>query len=241
MTDGTDTDGSLRIVFLVNSTSYKSRTSIARFAEEWDLVDTSVACVVDSSSGKATREARSRNYPTIVCTDSSEQRAAIERAAERIGGCDYLVSIGWTYLVPDEALAVPVRAALNVHSSYLPAYKGLSVHRAQWANAEPTGGVTVHHMTESFDAGRIVAQQRYHVGLFDTPLAMRDTIGELSAALIREAILKVESGYEGEPQPDEGNYYSLLPWSTVLKYGLVNHLYRALGSEKRFPVPPDSD
>ncbi|UWG48163.1 Folate-dependent phosphoribosylglycinamide formyltransferase PurN [Halanaeroarchaeum sp. HSR-CO] len=241
MTERSERDDPLRIVFLVNATSNKSRTTIDRFAEEWDVVDASVACVVSSASGTAAEAARSQGYPTIVCSDSSEQEGAIERATERIGGCDYLVSIGWTYLVPDEALEMPEQAALNVHSSYLPAYKGLSVHRAQWANAERTGGVTVHRMTESFDAGRIVAQQRYRIGLFDTPIAMTNTIGALSAALVREAILKIEQGYEGEPQPEEGNYYSLLPWSTVLQYGLVNHLYRALGSESRFPVPTDDD
>lgn len=241
MTGPPERESPLRIVFLANSTSNKSRTTIDRFAEEWDVMETSVACVLDSSSGTAANAARSHGYPTIVCNDSSDQQAAIRRATERIGGCDYLVSIGWTFLVPAVALAIPERAALNVHSSYLPAYKGLSVHRAQWANAERTGGVTVHRMTESFDAGRIVAQQRYRIGLFDTPIAMTNTIGALSAALIREAILKMEHGYEGEPQPEEGNYYSLLPWSTVLQYGLVNHLYRAFGSENRFQVPTDDE
>jgi len=226
----------IRIIFLLNSNSNKSQTALSRFTQEWDLTDVEIACISDSVSGKANQKAQALDCPLIVCSDKDSQEATIKEATDEIGGCDYLISVGWTHRVPSQSLSMPKQAALNVHSSYLPNYKGLSVHRAQWANAEKEGGVTVHQMEESFDTGAIIAQQRYKIGLFDTPLTMTYTIGELSSALLREAIFKIEHGYTGSVQSDEGDYYSLLPWPTILWYGIINHIYRALRIKKRNKV-----
>ncbi|MFC3959087.1 formyltransferase family protein [Halovivax cerinus] len=225
------------IVFLANSSSNKSKEVLECFSSEWAFENTCVKVVTDARSGKAVSAARDLTFPISVCDDPSEVGTTINEVTDKVSGCDYLISIGWSHRVPDEALAIPETAALNVHSSYLPRYRGLSVHRAQWANAEAEGGVTVHEMTSEFDEGDIIAQQKYRIGLFETPLDMVTTIGELAAALTREAILLLEMGYTGEEQKGEGNYYSLLPWSTVLKYGIVNHVLRLLRTNRRVRVP----
>lgn len=172
---------------------------IENFDRAWRLKETDVGFVTDGSTGKAAETA-----PTRTCPDSNTVLGPIQDVANRIGGCDYLVSAGCSHKVPTDALDVPDETALNVHSSYLPCYRGLRVHRAQRANAETTGGVTVHRMTDEFDQGKIITQQRYQIGLLDTPLAIARTIGELSASLSREAILLLEARYRGREQESGG-------------------------------------
>ncbi len=61
-------------------------------------------------------------------------------------------------LVPPEVFAAPRIAALNIHSSLLPSYRG--VHPVSWAlvdGVEETG-VTIHRIDAGIDTGPIVAQ-----------------------------------------------------------------------------------
>lgn len=227
----------LHFIFLINADSNKSKVILENFDKHWPFEPKEIACVVDKSGGKAFDVAHELGYSIELCQGSDDQIRAIEQAKRSIGGCDYLISTGWVYKVPNDGLDIPSKEALNVHSSYLPDYKGLSVHRAQWANAEQYGGVSVHQMTEEFDAGNIISQQQYRIGLFDTPIDMMYDIGELSATLTREAILKSELGYTGRSQVDQGVYYTKLSWKVVLLYGILNHLLRLLGTEKRIVAP----
>ena len=56
-------------------------------------------------------------------------------------------------------LALPRVAALNLHGSLLPAYRGRAPLNWVLVNGETRTGVTLHHMTAEADAGDIVAQE----------------------------------------------------------------------------------
>lgn len=203
-----------------------------RFLSEYDLY-----VVFDSESGLAVDTADERGTPYTVA-DPTDPTDALEGVAERIGTIHYLVACGWGYRVPTESLEVP-RVALNCHSSYLPRYKGWSVYRAQWAHAERRGGVTIHEMTEEIDEGEIVTRQRFEIGLFETPLGIARTYSELTVPLLKEAIHRLETGEECVPRSGGGRYFTRIPLRHTLKHGVVNHLLRAVGSERRWGLPEE--
>jgi folate-dependent phosphoribosylglycinamide formyltransferase PurN len=129
---------------------------------------------------------------------------------ERLKDIDVLVSCGWGDLIASEAIATPRVAALNCHSSFLPDYKGGSVYQYQWANCERYGGATIHYMTERFDAGNIVSQQRYRIKSFDNPVDILYRASEFTGPLLVQALFLVLNGAKGSPQSG-GRYFKKTP------------------------------
>ena len=226
------------LCLLVEANGRKGATVIDRIAEDRTFCDHyQLSVVTDGDDGRAVNiiEKHGLEYTSV---DRPEDPAhAIHSISNSTDGLDYLICCGWGYKIPREVLDIPAES-LNCHSSYLPEYRGLSVYRVQWANAESEGGVSVHRMTEDFDSGEIVAQQRYSIGLFDTPLSMCRTYAELSASLIRESVFKLDSGYESVEQGIGGEYYTKLPWWRTILHGVINRAFRGIGSDRRWQVHP---
>lgn len=61
---------------------------------------------------------------------------------------------------------------VNIHPSYLPAFKGAHAIRDAFEARAPYTGVTVHLVNEEVDAGRILSQKK-------VPISRRDTLASL--------------------------------------------------------------
>ena len=72
---------------------------------------------------------------------------------------DYLVTACWPLLIPENVLSQAGKAALNIHPSLLPLYKGLNPVRDQLTAKDERFGVTLHHMNNNYDSGEIEIQQ----------------------------------------------------------------------------------
>jgi methionyl-tRNA formyltransferase len=83
--------------------------------------------------------------------------------------------------LPRALLEIPRLAAVNVHWSLLPAYRGAAPEFWALRNGEDRTGVTVHLMTERFDAGRILAQQAI-------PLAADENLTTISVKLEQASV-----------------------------------------------------
>jgi len=81
---------------------------------------------------------------------------------------DVFLSVWYRRLLGDALLALPRVAALNVHGSLLPAYRGRAPLNWVLVNGETRTGVTLHHMTAEADAGDIVAQEAIDILADDT-------------------------------------------------------------------------
>lgn len=81
----------------------------------------------------------------------------------------YIVS-GFSRLIPLRISSVPSLGTINIHQSFLPAYRGR--HPLNWVlvNGEKSTGVTIHHVNEKFDDGKIIVQQRVKIAPDDTVL-----------------------------------------------------------------------
>ena len=70
---------------------------------------------------------------------------------------DWLVSIAASEKFKKELLDIPKYGAINIHSGKLPEYRGMMPTFWQILNGEKTITVTIHHMSEKFDEGKIIA------------------------------------------------------------------------------------
>ncbi len=83
---------------------------------------------------------------------------------------DMFLSVWYRRLLGADLLAVPRVAALNLHGSLLPAYRGRAPLNWVLVNGERRTGVTLHHMEVEADAGDIVAQEPIEIAPEDTAL-----------------------------------------------------------------------
>lgn len=221
-------------VFLIESDGIKGRTVVERFVSSADYPTIDVRAVVDDPQGEAVQLLERIGIRYAVADDPASPSEAINHVTDDVDEIEYLITCGWVYKIPDESISM-ARHAINCHSSYLPDYKGLSVYRPQWAHAESEGGATIHFLTEDFDEGKIICQDKTTIALWDTPLDIAYKYSDITTPLLREAMLLLEKGFEGESHSG-GRYYTAIPWSTTIKHGIVNHLLRAIGWDWRWEI-----
>src|SRR3970282_1232022 len=85
---------------------------------------------------------------------------------------DVIPSVLYRRLLGPDMLSLPRLAALNLHGSLLPAYRGRAPVNWVLVNGERRTGVTLHHMTAEADAGDIVAQQAIDIEPEDTAFTL---------------------------------------------------------------------
>ncbi len=73
-------------------------------------------------------------------------------------GIEFILVACWPYLIGRELADSAAGAALNLHPSLLPKYRGPDPLRQQLADGERRFGVTLHLLERQFDRGDIVAQ-----------------------------------------------------------------------------------
>jgi UDP-4-amino-4-deoxy-L-arabinose formyltransferase / UDP-glucuronic acid dehydrogenase (UDP-4-keto-hexauronic acid decarboxylating) len=107
---------------------------------------------------------------------------------------DVFVSVWYRRLLADHLLAVPRVAAVNLHGSLLPAYRGRAPLNWVLVNGERTTGVTLHHMTRDADAGDIVAQEAIEIAPDDTALSLYGRMVKTGVDLLLEWYPAVRAG-----------------------------------------------
>lgn len=107
---------------------------------------------------------------------------------------DVILSVWYRRLLGPDLLAVPRIAALNLHGSLLPSYRGRAPVNWVLVNGERRTGVTLHHMTTEADAGDIVAQQAIDIEPEDTALSLYTRMVKVGVDVLLEAYPKVVAG-----------------------------------------------
>ena len=95
---------------------------------------------------------------------------------------DYIFSFYYRFMIPEQILACAKIAALNMHGSLLPKYRGRAP--VNWAilHGETETGATLHVMEAKPDAGDIVGQAAVTIGPDETAT---DVFGKVSQAAVR--------------------------------------------------------
>jgi methionyl-tRNA formyltransferase len=100
-------------------------------------------------------------------------------------------------------------AALNMHGSLLPKYRGRAP--VNWAilNGESSTGVTLHYMVSKPDAGPIVAQRVVPIGRNDTALTVSIAVAQGAADLLEDCLPLLAEGPPAARPMDltQGSYF----------------------------------
>ena len=97
---------------------------------------------------------------------------------------DFLVVVAYGQVLPRQVLSVPHLAAVNIHASLLPRYRGPAP--IQWAiiNREVETGVTLMLMDEGLDTGDMLTSASISIRPDDTSGALHDRLAVLGADLL---------------------------------------------------------
>jgi methionyl-tRNA formyltransferase len=141
---------------------------------------------------------------------------------------DLLISSFFNQRLALETLTLPTLGCLNIHPSLLPDAKGVDPVFQALLHGGPPLGVTVHFMSQEFDAGRILAQQplepRRGASVFETTAVLYRN----GADLLTQTVDRLAAGDRGALQSGPGTYQS---WPTAAE---ISTLRRRGGALLRF-------
>jgi methionyl-tRNA formyltransferase len=172
----------------------------------------------------------------------AEEKGLLVRSPDRLGEeevraiqelrPDLIFSFYYRLVIPLAILKLAPLGAFNIHGALLPRYRGRAC--VNWAilRGETETGVTLHHMTERVDAGRIVDQEAVSISINDTaydvfkkmiPAAQEVLSRSLPAILTNTAQGREQdesrATYFGRRRPEDGEIDWSLPARVI--YDLV--------------------
>ncbi len=203
--------GGLRIVF-VGTAEFAVPSLRALVSSPHEVVG-----VITRPDRPAGRGRRLRPCPVKVAAEEmglplhQPELVSSEEGLELLRGLapEVLLLIAFGELLSEEVLATPSVAALNLHPSLVPKYRGASpIQRAILAGETETG-VTMQWMAPEMDAGDVLLQWPVAIGPEEDCGSLYDRLAELGARMTLEALKMVASGCAPRtPQPEEGVTYA---------------------------------
>ncbi len=176
-----------------------------------------IACVYSQPPRPAGRGKQDR--PTPVHAFAAERgfevrtpkslKKAEEQEAFAALKLDAAIVVAYGLILPKAILEAPKLGAFNLHGSLLPRWRGAApIQRAIMAGDEITG-VQVMRMEEGLDTGPVLATATTPITPEDNTSTLHDRLATLGAALLLEALAKVENGTTVEtPQSEVGVTYA---------------------------------
>lgn len=150
---------------------------------------------------------------------------------------DFFFVFSYAMKVHQQILDIPMKIAMNIHGSLLPRYRGCNP--IQWAmiHNEQVTGVTLHHMTEQYDEGDIIAQREIPIYFEDTWIDVQIRMGSTLDNLLEKVIPTILDG-NSDRRPQDNTQASLFHrrnpddglidwnWSTLKIYNLIRALVK---------------
>ncbi len=123
---------------------------------------------------------------------------------------DLIVVAGFHLIIPEEILNLAKRAAINLHDSLLPQYKGPNASKWCIINGEKKTGVTVHQMSGKIDEGRIIAQKEVEILPVDTAGTLFSRLASIGSDLLVEVVSLIQKNTLSYPNVNGASpsYYS---------------------------------
>ena len=135
---------------------------------------------------------RSHGIPYRFMT-SSDDEGLCEWVREKKP--DLIVVFSMSQLLKNKIFDLAKYGAINLHPSYLPAYRGPNPDFWQYVDMEMRPGITVHHIDMGEDTGPIILQDRIELELgTKSPDRLERLISELGVNLLLEAIDSIDKG-----------------------------------------------
>lgn len=128
---------------------------------------------------------------------------------------DLIVTVAFGRLLPSLLLETPPFGCINLHASYLPAYRGAApIHRAVIEGAEYSG-VSIIDLTEELDGGDVYFQEKMAIKPDDTAGLLHDRLAASGAALLLKTINALADGSAVKTPQDRTHVTYAPPLSPV--------------------------
>ena len=141
--------------------------------------------------GSVATLARANAIPVLTPEDPNVPGVVEEIRALRP---DLLFSFYYRRLLAPAILALPRLAAVNLHGSLLPKYRGRAPLNWVLVRGETKTGVTLHHMDEQADHGDIIGQRQVAIATEDTALTLWRKLTSAGHLLLAELYPKIATG-----------------------------------------------
>ncbi len=148
--------------------------------------------------------------------DRAAHEAAIN-AALQAAGVEIVCLAGYMRLLTPLLVDAWQGRMLNIHPSLLPAFPGLDTHARALAAGVKLHGCTVHLVTQTMDAGPILAQAAVPVLPDDTEEALAARVLVQEHALYPMALRQFAGNGRAEAPPADAALRNPLPPSTPLQ------------------------
>lgn len=111
----------------------------------------------------------------------------------------FVVLAGYNKLVPADVIKAYEGKIVNIHPSLLPKHGGkgmygIHVHQAVIDAKEKESGITIHHVTENYDEGKVIFQEKLSLKKGATAKTLQTSIQELEHEHYPKVIEKLING-----------------------------------------------
>lgn len=107
---------------------------------------------------------------------------------------DLIITAAFGQFLPDKLLAAAKVAAINVHGSLLPKYRGGAPIQYAVMNGDAETGVTIMYMVKKMDAGDIISQASLPITKQDDTGTMFEKLSLLGRDLLLDTLPKLLAG-----------------------------------------------
>ena len=126
------------------------------------------------------------NSVPFVETDDVNTPGVMEKIADYKP--DLIVVIAFGQKIGNELINLPPKAAINVHASLLPKYRGAAPINWAIINGETKTGISIITLAEKMDAGQILAQSQTDIEPNETAGRLHDRLAQIAAPLLLSTI-----------------------------------------------------
>lgn len=112
---------------------------------------------------------------------------------------DFWVIVAYGKILPELALKMPKRAALNVHYSLLPKWRGAAPVQFALLNGERKTGVSIIKINAKLDAGDVLAQVETEITPTDNTASLTQKLTELACPVLLNCLQHFDD-YPPKPQ-----------------------------------------
>lgn len=132
--------------------------------------------------------ARTHSVPFIETEDVNTAETT-----ERIAALqpDLIVVIAFGQKISNELIKLPPKAAINLHASLLPKYRGAAPINWAIINGETETGISIITLAEKMDAGPILAQAKTEILADETAGQLHNRLARMAAPLLLETLDKI--------------------------------------------------
>lgn len=104
---------------------------------------------------------------------------------------DFLLTVAFGQYIPEKILNLPKKAALNIHGSLLPKYRGAAPIQHSLLNGDKKTGINLIYMVKEMDAGNILKSSEIEIVEDDTSDSLFDKLSILSAQNITKWLKEI--------------------------------------------------